>query len=75
MLGFVGDRFIKFSGTAFSIVFVIALTGNMLINYLMGIIAQKYGINNLTNVALIMLAAMILLGIVILKRRKLNIKN
>ena len=72
MLGFVGDRFIKLSGTAFSIAFVIALTGNMLINYLMGIIAQRYGIHHLMNLTFVMLAAMITLGAIILKKRKTN---
>ncbi|HEY5390889.1 MAG TPA: MFS transporter, partial [Hanamia sp.] len=33
MLGLVGDRYKELSGTAFSLVFVIALLGNMLINY------------------------------------------
>jgi fucose permease len=75
MLGFVGDRFIKLSGTAFSIAFVIALTGNMLVNYLMGIIAQKYGIHHLMNITFVMLAAMITLGIIILKKRKTNLTN
>jgi MFS family permease len=73
MLGFVGDRFKELSGTAFSIAFVIALAGNMIINYSMGFIAQRYGIKHLITVGFVELAAMILLCIVILK--KLNNKK
>ena len=47
MLGFVGQRFPELSGTAFSFVLVVALTGNMLVNYFMGIIAQRFGIGQL----------------------------
>jgi len=43
-LGMVGDQFTTLSGTAFSIIFVIALVGNMLINYGMGIVAFQSGI-------------------------------
>jgi fucose permease len=50
MLGFVGERFAGISGTAFSFVFVIALIGNMLINYLMGLIVHAYGVTELTSV-------------------------
>lgn len=46
-LGMVGDRFTTLSGTAFSIIFVIALVGNMLINYGMGIVAFQSGISQL----------------------------
>jgi fucose permease len=72
MLGFVGDRFIKLSGTAFSIVFGIALIGNMLINYLMGIIAQNFGIQHLTTVAFTESVIMIILTMIILKKIKNN---
>ncbi|MEJ7586278.1 MAG: MFS transporter [Ferruginibacter sp.] len=58
MLGFVGDRFSSMSGTAFSFVFSIALTGNMLINYLMGVIVNRYGVEHLTSVSYIIIAIM-----------------
>lgn len=61
MLGYVGDRYSDLSGTAFSFVLVIALIGNMLINYGMGLIAQNYGIHHLINVAFLELFAMIVL--------------
>jgi MFS family permease len=72
MLGFVGNRYKELSGTAFSLVFVIALLGNMIINYGMGIIAQTYGIRNLITVAFIELVVMIVLCIAILKKLKNN---
>jgi len=46
-LGMVGDKFAALSGTAFSIIFVIALVGNMIINYGMGILSFQYGIGQL----------------------------
>lgn len=67
MLGFVGNRYAQLSGTAFSIVMVIALVGNMLINFLMGIIAENYGIFHLSTVAFIELAVMVVLTLVIVK--------
>jgi MFS transporter, FHS family, glucose/mannose:H+ symporter len=72
MLGFVGERFTSLSGTAFSFVLFVALLGNMLVNYTMGLIAQAYGIHHLITVAVVELAAMILLSIFIL--RKINTK-
>ena len=72
MLGFVGNRYKELSGTAFSLVFVIALLGNMIINYGMGVIAQAYGIQHLITVAFIELIAMILLCYTILKKLKNN---
>lgn len=72
MLGFVGNRYKELSGTAFSLVLVIALLGNMIINYSMGIIAQTYGIRHLITVAFIEWAVMILLCTSILKKLKQN---
>ncbi len=46
-LGMVGDKFAALSGTAFSIIFVIALVGNMIINYGMGILSFQSGIAQL----------------------------
>lgn len=48
MLGFIGHAYSSISATAFGIVLTIALIGNMLINYLMGIVAEYYGIQYLT---------------------------
>ena len=73
MLGFVGDRFKELSGTAFSIAFVIALVGNMIINYCMGFIVQRYGVRHLTTVGFVEFFIMMILCIAILK--KLNTYN
>ena len=70
MLGFVGNCYRELSGTAFSLVLVIALFGNMLVNYCMGIIAQVYGIHHLITVAFAELAIMIALCTAILKKLK-----
>jgi MFS family permease len=43
ILGIVGDRFTKYSGTAFGIVLTIALIGNMIANFLIGIMTNIYG--------------------------------
>ncbi len=72
MLGFVGDCYKELSGTAFSLVLVIALLGNMIINYCMGIIAQNYGIQHLITVAFAELIVMILLCAAILKNLNKN---
>lgn len=67
MLGFIGRRFADLSGTAFSIALVIALIGNMLVNYAMGFIAKLYGIRQLTTVAIAEFLILIALAIVIFK--------
>lgn len=67
MLGLVGERYSELSGTAFSFVFVVALFGNMIINYCMGIISQTLGIGYLVTVALFETFIMLVLSIFILK--------
>jgi FHS family glucose/mannose:H+ symporter-like MFS transporter len=44
ILGFVGDRYTQLSGTAFSIVMVMALTGGMILPYLTGVLGATYGL-------------------------------
>jgi len=66
MLGFVGARYQNISGTAFSFVLTIALLGNMLINYGMGIISEKYGISNLMIVTFAEIFILAILGYVII---------
>lgn len=70
LLGFVGERFAALSGTAFSFVFTIALIGNMLINYLMGIIVQRYGVQHLATVSYIEIAIMAVLLYFIIQKLK-----
>jgi Major Facilitator Superfamily. len=72
MLGFVGNLYTELSGTAFSIVLTIALIGNMLVNFAMGIIAEEYGVQHLTTVAFTLLTAMFFLSIIILNKTKLQ---
>ena len=44
ILGYVGELYSEISGTAFSLVTVLALTGNTLLNYLTGILVRSRGI-------------------------------
>ena len=70
MLGFVGNLYSELSGTAFSLVFFIALIGNTLINLLMGFVAQKFGIEHLITFAMAETVIMILLSAIIVKGTK-----
>ncbi|MFN2313161.1 MAG: sugar MFS transporter [Bacteroidales bacterium] len=72
MLGLVGNRYPHLSGTAFSFVLVIALAGNMLINYSMGLVAENYGIKHLTTFTFAELAILIVMAIAIFSRLKQN---
>jgi len=74
MLGYVGEIYADLSGTAFSIVFVIALLGNMLLNYLVGIIAHNYGIRHYLTIVLVSVISMFILLPIILKRMVTKIK-
>jgi sugar phosphate permease len=68
--GFVGEIYTELSGTAFSFVLFVALIGNMLINYGMGIISKNFGINHLITVAFCETLIMIVLAIYILKYKR-----
>jgi len=70
MLGFVGDRFAKLSATAFSIAFTIALTGNIIVNYIVGQISKTSGIGNLVTVIAIEYAALVITGLFIFRKRR-----
>ena len=70
MLGLTGERYEKLSGTAFSFVLTIALLGNMVINYMMGIISEKEGIGNLITVISLEALIMIILGVFIFRNYK-----
>jgi len=62
VLGFVGDRYAQLSGTAFSIVIVIALTGGMILPYTTGVLGASYGLRGsflIVPVALILLALLV----------------
>jgi len=68
ILGYIGQLYADLSGTAFSIALVIALTGNTLLNYLFGIIANKYSISSLP-VLLLGCIICLLLFLVMLKQK------
>jgi len=62
MLGITGSCYAERSGTAFSFVLVGSLIGNMLVNYLMGLTAKRFGIYHLTTVVFIELIVMVILS-------------
>jgi MFS transporter, FHS family, glucose/mannose:H+ symporter len=65
VLGFVGDRYAHLSGTAFSIVFVMALTGGMILPYLTGVLGAKYGLRmSFLVVPIALVGIVVLLGVV-----------
>lgn len=44
VFAFVAELFPTMTGTAFGVLLIIALSGNMLLNYLMGVVAQTWGV-------------------------------
>jgi FHS family glucose/mannose:H+ symporter-like MFS transporter len=65
ILGFVGDRYARLSGTAFSIVFVMALTGGMLMPYFTGVLGGRYGLRtSFLVVPIALVGIVVLLGVV-----------
>lgn len=62
VLGFVGDRYAQLSGTAFSIVIVMALTGGMLLPWATGVFGNVYG---LRGSFLVVPAALVLLSVLL----------
>ena len=74
LLGYVGELYKEMSGTAFSFVMVIALIGNMIINYLMGVIAQVAGMKHFSSLLLSCLAIMLIVLYFVVKQLRLKIK-
>ncbi len=73
MLGYIGNLFPKLSGTAFSIAFVMALTGGMILPYLTGILGQPFGLRMSFIIIPISLCCLaILFGMVIRRIQKAN---
>ena len=67
ILGLVGDLYARVSGTAFSLVFVIAIIGNIIWNYLMGHIANVFGFEGFPPfviLSVVMLATLLYIAIV-----------
>lgn len=62
VLGFVGDRHPQLSGTAFSIVIVMALVGGMILPYVTGVLGDSYGLRGsflIVPAALVLMAALL----------------
>jgi fucose permease len=70
VLGLVGDRFPSWSGTAFGVVFSIALIGNIIINYLNGVAAELWTITIFPVVFIVAGLFMAILLFFTLKRSK-----
>lgn len=70
MLGFIGHAYASISATAIGLVLTIALIGNMLINFLMGMVAEYYGIQYLTTLLLGLTVIMASLAYKILNTNK-----
>jgi len=68
MMGFVGEIYFKITGTAFSVVLVIALIGNIILNYLVGIISHSYGIQQIPYIIIISLIITAILIFIVLHR-------
>jgi len=67
ILSYIGHIYAQLSATAFSIAFVIALTGNTLINYSFGLISNKYGTKQLP-VLLLCVIACLIIQLLLIKR-------
>ncbi|MDX2245766.1 MAG: MFS transporter [Bacteroidia bacterium] len=66
-MGKIGEIWSSLSGTAFSITLVIALGGNMMVNYLMGILSHKIGLTILPTAILICLLLMMSIFAIVFK--------
>lgn len=67
MLGVIGVKYPQVSGTAFSLVISFALTGNMIINYLMGVVTESSGIHHLTTFSFVLAGLMLTLTLALSK--------
>jgi fucose permease len=68
VLGIVGDRFPSWTGTAFGVLFSIALIGNIIINYLTGIAAELWTIATFPIVFVVSGILMIIILFITLRR-------
>ncbi len=75
VLGYVGELYPNLTGTAFSFVITIALIGNTLINGLVGIVSQNYGIDKFPLVLITSVIFMILIFSAALKKISNQIKK
>lgn len=70
MLGLTGNMYKEISGTAFSFVMLIALTGNIVINYMTGVMVQYFGVRAFIYVILAEIILMFILYMSIRKEKK-----
>lgn len=65
VLALVGDRYASLSGTAFSVVMVMALTGGMLLPYATGVLGASYGLRGsfvIVPISLALLASLLVIA-------------
>lgn len=72
ILGYVSALYPQASGTVFSLIFVIAMTGNILLNFLMGIISHNYGVSVFT--LLLLICAVCLFMVLLITLNKISSK-
>ena len=70
MLGLTGNMYKEISGTAFSFVMLIALTGNIVINYITGVMVQYFGVRAFIYVILAEIIIMFTLYLFIRKEKR-----
>lgn len=70
MLGLTSNMYKEISGTAFSFVMLIALIGNIVINYITGVLVQYYGVRSFVYVIVAEIIIMITLYMFIRKEKK-----
>ena len=63
ILGYVGELYINLRGTAFGFVFFVAIIGNTLMNYVMGLAAEQFGIRIYPVVLLFCAFFLLLIGL------------
>ncbi len=74
ILGYIGELYPGLSGTAFSVVFTIALIGNTMINYLVGIVTHHVGIRHYLTIIPVCVTIMIVLFSIVCNQIKGSIK-
>jgi fucose permease len=70
ILGLIGGRYARLSGTAFGVAFTIALVGNMIINYLIGVFTQGWGMQVYPMILIGTASVTILMILIILRKYK-----
>ena len=70
MLGITGNMYKEISGTAFSFAMLVALTGNMIINYITGALVEQFGVRSFVYVIIAVIIIMITLYMFIKKEKK-----